>query len=79
MTPDEALKWIGDVFEVGSEQLSTATARAEIPAWDSLGVLTLMSRLDQDFGILLTDEEVRGLRGVSCILEVLRRNQKLAA
>jgi acyl carrier protein len=77
MNTDEALVWIADLFEKSPENINAETPRAEIAAWDSLGILTLMSRLDEDFEILLSDEEVQQLRSVNDILAALRRYGKL--
>ena len=77
MTTNEAIAWIADVFEESPDEINPDTPRDEIPAWDSLGVLTLMSRLDEDFDILLTDDEVQELRCVNDILEALKRHNKL--
>ena len=77
MTTNEALEWIADLFEESPEEINPDTPRDEIPAWDSLGVLTLMSRLDEDFDILLTDDEVQELRSINDILKALKRHNKL--
>ena len=77
MTKEEALEWIAELFEESVENITPETPRDEIPAWDSLGILTLMARLDEDFEILLEEEEVQELRSVNDILEALRRHSKL--
>jgi acyl carrier protein len=77
MTANEALEWIAELFEEPVENITAETPRDEIPAWDSLGILTLMARLDEDFEILLEEEEVQELRSVGDILDALRRHGKL--
>jgi len=78
MTEQEAVEWIARVFETSPEQLTPDTPREGVPAWDSLGVLTLMANLDSDFGIVLTDDDVQGIKTVGDILHVMQRNGKLA-
>ena len=78
MTQLEALSWIAKTFDEPRDAITPATNRDQIAAWDSLGTLTLMSDLDQHFGILLTDEEIRSMRSVADILEVLRKHGKIA-
>lgn len=78
LTPAGALQWVAELFEEPVAKLTPETPRAEIPSWDSLGVLTLMAALDEQFGILLTDQEIRAMTKVGDILEVLRRDGKLA-
>ena len=74
MTLEEALAWIADLFEEAVENIETETSREDIEAWDSLGMLTLMAGLDENFDILLTDEEMQNLYKVNDIIEILRRN-----
>jgi acyl carrier protein len=78
MTQREAVDWIAQVFEERPEQLTPDTLREDIPAWDSLGVLTLMASLDSDHGIVLTDDEVQEIKKVGDILDVMRRNGKIS-
>jgi acyl carrier protein len=78
MTQGEALGWIAELFEETAERLTPETLRDDIPAWDSLGVLTLMADLDRDFGIVLSDGEIQGMKKVDDILGILRRNGKLS-
>lgn len=76
MTKDtgEILAWIADIFEAPAEKIRPETTRDEIEAWDSLGILTLIARMDEDFHILLTDEEIDKLRSVGDIIDVLRQH-----
>lgn len=70
---NEVLAWVADIFEIPVEEIRPEMKRDEIDAWDSLGILTLMSRFDEDFKILLTDEEIQQLRSVNDILDLLRK------
>ena len=77
MKLEEALMWIADLFEESVEDINPETLKEDIPAWDSLGVLTLMAELDENFGILLTDEEMQKLHKVNDIFDILRRDGRL--
>ena len=77
MNMDEAIAWIADLFEEPVENIQPETLKEDIPAWDSLGVLALMASLDEEFGILLTDEEMQELEKVNDIFDILRRNGKM--
>jgi acyl carrier protein len=74
----EALAWVADVFETSAEKIRPETKRGDIDAWDSLGILTLMARLDEDFQILLAEDEIQRLRSVGDILDLLRKRGCLA-
>ena len=77
MTLSEALEWIANLFEEAVEKIKPETAREEIDAWDSLGVLTLIAALDEKFNILMTEKEIGELKKVNDILDILRKNGKL--
>jgi acyl carrier protein len=77
MTTQEATTWLAGLFEEPAERLTPDTARDAVPAWDSLGELTLMAEMDEKFGILLTDTQLKGMTTVDDILQVLRNNGKI--
>ena len=76
-TSSEILAWVAEVFEIPPENVRPETRRDEIEAWDSLGILTLIARMDEDFAVLLTEEEIEQLRSAGDIIEVLRKHGKL--
>lgn len=78
MTQQEALDWIAEIFEESPGDLSPETHRTDVAAWDSLGVLTLMAELDTEFDIVLTEEDVQGMETVNDILDILKRQGKVA-
>ena len=77
MNIEEAFAWIADVFEEDVDNIHFDMGRDDLEAWDSLGMLTLMSRLDEDFDLLLEEDDLDKLRGVQNILELLQRNNKM--
>jgi acyl carrier protein len=78
MTTDEALKWVAGLFEESPDNLKPETPRDSIIAWDSLGVLTLMAAMDEKFGILLSESDMRAMTKVDDIFAVLRQHGKLS-
>ena len=77
MMQRDGVEWIAKLFEISPELLTPDTRRDAIAAWDSLGVLTLMASLDSDFGIVLTDDDVQGIKKIGDILDVMQRNGKI--
>ena len=77
LTLDQALAWIAEIFE--EPVMTRTTLRRDIPAWDSLGQLILMSVLDQRFGIRLTPAELSSLSSVQDILNILTTHHRLQA
>jgi acyl carrier protein len=78
MNQQEALNWIAELFEESTESITADTPRDKIPAWDSLGTLTLIAGIDETFEIMLEDEDIQNLTCVNDILELLRKHEKLA-
>ena len=74
MNLTEALLWIAETFETSAEGIKPGTLREEIEAWDSLGALTLMARLDEEFDIVLSDDDLVNIKAVKDILEVFKRH-----
>jgi acyl carrier protein len=78
MTQAEAMDWVSKLFEEEPGKLSPETSRREIAAWDSLGTLTLIAGLDNDFAITLVDDELQEMKKVDDILAILRKGGALA-
>jgi acyl carrier protein len=77
MTEQEAMAWIAEIFEEPVENITPKAARETIPAWDSLGSLTLLAGLDEEFDLLLPEDEIAGLNSIGDILEILRKYEKV--
>ena len=73
VTITEALSWIAELFEEPVENIQPETLRDDIESWDSLGILALMASLDEDFDIILSEDEFQELRKVEDILKALEQ------
>jgi acyl carrier protein len=78
LTEEEALSWIGHLLGEAPGGLTPKTRRVDMPAWDSLGILLLVSGLDEELGVQLSDEDIERMATVGDILNILRRNGKLS-
>ncbi len=77
LNQEDALKWFAELFGLPVASVSLDTARAEIPDWDSLGVLTLMAALDETFDLVVDDADMRAMKKVGDVLDLLRKNGRL--
>ena len=68
----EALLWIAETFEEPAENIKPDTLRDDIPGWDSLGALTLMAKLDEEFNIILSEDDLANMQAVEDILKTFR-------
>lgn len=78
MTTQEATNWVAELFQEPAASVTPDTPRDAVAAWDSLGELTLMADMDEKFGIVLTDTQLKAMTRVDDILRVLRDHGKLA-
>ena len=77
MNQNDAVAWIADLLEEAVQELRPDTPLDAIGAWDSLGVLTLMAALGEQFDITVETDEMLGLTTVEDILAILRHHEKL--
>ena len=70
MSQEQVLDWLAEVFNESRDNITAESKRDDIASWDSLGVLTLMADLDEKFDLVLSDENIPGLKGSQTINEM---------
>jgi len=76
MDVDESLAWIADVFAVRGRVLQLDDTRESIAEWDSLATVVLQSRLKQDHGIVLGDDQAAAIGTVQEICHILDQSSE---
>jgi acyl carrier protein len=74
---EEALAWIAETFEENLENIQPDTPREKVEAWDSLGMLALMARFDEDLEIILDEDQAAELKTIGDVLEIMRAHGHL--
>jgi citrate synthase len=59
------------VFEVGPRQLRDQTRRGDLDRWDSLGHLTLIEALREEFGVDIPPEVALSMESVEDIKRIM--------
>ena len=77
MKEHEALQLITKTFGERPENIRPDTLKEDIPNWDSIGAISLMAELDEQFGIMLEERELESMKRIDDILEILRKHGKL--
>ena len=67
---EEIIKIMAEVLEVEESMLDEDTAIGDIPKWDSLHHLTIISTIENRFGIQFTPDVLMDLEDVSDIVNV---------
>jgi acyl carrier protein len=59
------------VFDIEPQSLTPETSPGDIPGWDSLGHLTLTTKLEQTFGITFDVDELMEMENVREIVRIV--------
>lgn len=66
---------IAESLDVEPDAICESTKAAEIGTWNSMGTMTLLLMLSDDFGINLPPNETEQLQSVEGILEIIRKHE----
>ena len=58
-------------FDVDPQSINLDTTPAQVPAWDSMGHVVLVSSLEQAFGVSFDVDEVMGMENVREIVKIV--------
>jgi acyl carrier protein len=61
------------VFEVPVETLNEDISMENFEAWDSLGHITLMISIEEEFNITVDEDEIPNLTSVKLLVEYLEK------
>lgn len=79
LTQAQALEWVANLFAVPPNTINLETSRNDIVLWDSLGVLMIIASLDEEFGITVTDADMRQCQKVGDLVALLNKHGRIAA
>jgi acyl carrier protein len=73
MDTKKALEWITDALGVQGRVVTLDDTPDSVADWDSLGSMLLLSRLEEDHKIVLTADQMRGIKSIKEVCELLER------
>lgn len=62
-----------EVFELKEDQLGAELLYQSVPSWDSVGHMSLMSALEEQFGIMLDIDDIVNYASYDIGKEILRK------
>ena len=68
----EELKKIEEILDVEENTMSEETELASLEEWDSVAKLSLTIMLEEDYGKKLTSEDLKNLKTVKMILDLMK-------
>lgn len=72
----KVIKIIAESLEVSEDQISEDTAIGDIPEWNSLGHIVIISSLEKEFSINFDPEIIMDLEDVSDIVAAIEERLK---
>ncbi len=69
---EEVIHKIAESLEVDPGQITVDTTSDDLEAWDSMGTMTILFTLTNDFGLNLQPNETGRLQSVKSILQLVR-------
>jgi len=78
MTPlARVAKVFNEAFAVPAEEITSQTVPDDVPKWDSLGHMNMISILEKEFDLRFEVDEIMEMATVQNILDVLARREIL--
>ena len=65
---------VASVFGVEPSKITEALRPGEIPQWDSLGHMSLMSALEQRFAVVFAMDEVLAVNSIADLRVILKKH-----
>jgi len=62
------------VFDLPADEINDESSPDTIRSWDSLKHINLILALEEEFNILLSDEEILNMRYYTFIKEIIQKN-----
>lgn len=74
----KVIKIIAESLEVTEDQLTEETAIGDIPEWNSLGHILIISSLEKEFSINFDPEIIMDLEDVGDIVSAIKERLKIS-
>lgn len=72
MNDKEKLAILEEIMELDEGTLSASDALDDYPEWDSITALSLIATMDEKFHKTVTGAEIKALKTVSDVLEMMK-------
>ncbi len=64
-----------ELFVCTQDEINESTMRTDLENWDSLQHLIFISRIEQEFSIKLSPEEINSINSYKNIIEIIKKNK----
>lgn len=73
MTEKEKIALLEETLELDEDTLSADTVLADVDEYDSMAKLSLIVMMDDEFGVKLTGDVIKGFETVGDILKLMEK------
>ena len=73
---EQLIDQVAEILECEPAELKAETTFRDLPNWDSLAYMSVISMIDDEFDIVIPQEQFRGLKTIADIAEYIQRNNK---
>lgn len=70
-TLERVAKVFGDTLDCDAGAISKATVPDDVPGWDSVGHMSLVSSLEDEFGVEFDVDDIMEMTNVAKIVEIV--------
>lgn len=78
VTENDLVRMIAQTLFIDPSTIRTKTRKEKIPEWDSMGIISIMALLEDEFQLTLSVEEAVALNGMPDLIALLRQHNKVA-
>jgi acyl carrier protein len=78
MTTDKVVLAFSQVLGISQEQIADDLRYASIPQWDSIAHMSVISALEEQFGIMIDMDDVIDMNSVGKAREIIKKYQSAA-
>lgn len=76
MTKEKKLCLLEEMLEISEGTLKAEMELTEVENWDSMAKLSLIVMIDEEFGKRISAENIKELKTVEDILDLMQENEK---
>lgn len=67
---------LAEALMIDESDINDAMEFRKSPAWDSLAMLTLIASLSDEYGVEVTDKDIKALRTVAELIELIEEKKR---
>ena len=67
---------MADIFEVKADQITDDLEAKDVPWWDSLKHFSMVTALEEEFGIQMTMDEIQAMVSFNKVVETISKYRK---